>query len=381
MPGGWFVVRNRSDNDTDRFEFEAAEKKLFRLAPWTEVPTERRGATALKAHLGKILDLKIKSSFPAIRENIRRTLEARTHESNLLGEPRGTHDERRHYVTTFVRSYEEKVNLALNHPGRLKTPTMELLQQVRSLNQEFDRFMRAKGANWEFQDYDMSPRQKLAQLSNPVPEGQFQRSTSQQTDTFQFDPCFKDCSQMGSSVDLLEKIKEELIGYQASQLPGIINPDIFPAMYQLQVAKWFEIARIHIGRVMAAAGNCSVAILDSVCSPQGGTARLSEGLKKLLYQYSVDATNKTAERFQFLCDQETKCKMLQTTDPKFEEDIIGWRRVRFQQAGLLGMSRNAGKSDVEALNSCFDLAHPTIQKNMVNEVHDVLKVYYKVSIR
>ncbi|KAF7552582.1 hypothetical protein G7Z17_g4220 [Cylindrodendrum hubeiense] len=383
MPGGWFLVRNRSDNDADRLELDVAEKMLFRTAPWKVIPTKRLGSAALKIHLGKILDSKIKSSFPAIRANIEKSLGAKLHEKHELGDPRGNHDQRRNYAIKHLRDYEERVRKAINHPGHLKARHLELRQEVTRLNQEFDIFMRARGARWEFQDYDVTPRAKLAELSKPIVEGRSQGNASQRRETPAFSRDFDHCLPMEDSDDLLQRIDEELIGFQANQLPGIINPDIFPAMYQLQVEKWFAIATAHMIRVRRAAAMCSVEILNSVCPPKESTEKLCQGFTDLLEGYFISADTKSDARYSLLCEQETKCKILQTTDPKFKEDIVGWRRVRFQQAGLLGLSGlkvQSERVEVEVLNLCFDLAHPTIQKNMINEVHDVLKVYYKISL-
>ncbi|KPM38822.1 hypothetical protein AK830_g7733 [Neonectria ditissima] len=379
MRDGWFIVRNRSDQDPAGIDLNVAEKTLFRTAPWSKIPETRRGSAALKVHLGAILNRKIESGFPVIRDEISGRLHAKQAEKDILGEPRDSHDSMLNYASTIARSYESKAMLALDHPGRLKIPSMELRQEVRRLNEEFDRFMRAKGATWDFQDYDVNPRAKLAELNFTDGNPQARPHASPRKGSPGFDESFAHYTKMQSSEDLLRQIEEQLVGFQANQLPGIVNPDIFPAMYQLQVAKWLEIARIHLSRVKDTTATCIVTILESVCPATGGTERLFTGLRGLLEQSFHSANAQTDERCLIQCEQETKCTILQTTDPKFEEDIIGWRRVRFQQA-LLAATHHKGPSATEALAKCFDLAHPSLKKNMVNEVHDVLKVYYKISL-
>ncbi|KAK7432367.1 hypothetical protein QQZ08_000929 [Neonectria magnoliae] len=379
MQDGWFIVRNCSDQDPAEIDLNVAEKKLFRTAPWNAIPEERRGSAALKVHVGAILNRKIEAGFPVIRDEIGRRLHAKQVERDILGEPRDSHDAMLNYASTVARSYENKAIKALERPGRLKVPTMELRQEVRRLNEEFDRFMRAKGATWDFQDYDVNPRAKLAELSFTDGSSQYRPQPSPQKESPAFDAAFAHYSKMKSSDDLLRQIEEQLVGFQANQLPGIVNPDIFPAMYQLQVAKWLDIAHIHLSRVKDTAATCIVTMLESVCPPTGGTERLFTGLRGLLEESFHTANASTDERCLIQCEQETKCAILQTTDPKFEEDIIGWRRVRFHQSLLAAMTHK-GSSAPEALAKCFDLAHPSLKKNMVNEVHDVLKVYYKISL-
>ncbi|KAH7008588.1 P-loop containing nucleoside triphosphate hydrolase protein [Ilyonectria destructans] len=380
MSDGWFVVRNRNDKDKgkDHFELEASEKDLLSTFPWDRVPEPRRGCAALKTHLGTILDSKITSSFPAIQEHVERNLQAKLSEEAMLGEPRGNHHARLNYATNIAKNYDELAIMALDRPGRLPTPVMELRQEVSRLNREFDSFMRARGAEWEFQDYDISPAEKMKEIADIDRGVVSETSTPPRREIPDFDPAFNHCIRTGNSDKLLEVIKQKLKGVQTNQLPGIINPDIFPIMYKLQVSKWVTISNIHLQRVSNAVLKCIDAILESVCPSKGGTARLHAGLKEMLKK-CFDSAGKTAKQaFRIPQRQETECETLGTTDDKFVEDIVGWRKMRFQEACLPFLK--PGLSNIEALSLCFDCAHPTLEKNMVNEVHDVLKVYYKISL-
>ncbi|KAH7151975.1 P-loop containing nucleoside triphosphate hydrolase protein [Dactylonectria estremocensis] len=376
---GWFLVRNRNDKDSDRSELEVSEKQLLDTFPWNKVPEERRGCTALKAHLGAILDSKIKSSFPAIRDHIARNLDAKLTEQKMLGEPRDNNSARRNYAAAIANEYDRRAVMALDHPGSSQNPVLELRQEINRLNKEFDQFMRLKGARWEFEDYEVNPMTRLKELKVDKVHEQPRPSTSQGGRDPTFDAVFKGCLETFGSDKLLEEIVWQLKGFQSNQLPGIINPAIFPAMHKVQVSKWVAISNIHMDRVSNAVSKCMNEILDDVCPPNKGMARLHNGLKELLNQ-SFESAGKTArELYRVQQKQETEPELLSTTGDAFSRDIILWRKVRFQQACLEALRQGVPDNDA-ALREFFDQAHPSLEKNMINEVHDVLKVYYKISM-
>ncbi|KAH7165725.1 P-loop containing nucleoside triphosphate hydrolase protein [Dactylonectria macrodidyma] len=386
MQDGWFFVRNRNDKDSDHSELEVSEKQLLNTFPWNKVPEERRGCTALKAHLGAILDSKIKSSFPAIRDHIARSLDAKLAEMDLLGEPRESNSARRNYALAVATAYDRRAAMALDRPGISQNPVLELRQEVNRLNKEFDEFMRLKGAKWEFKDYEVDPAERLEELtiklqppdeSQVTPQVKPQGKPQGDKDRV-FDTAFKSCLETLGSDQLLKEIERQLKAFQSNQLPGNINPAIYPAMHRIQVSKWVAISNIHMDRVSNSVSKCMNAILDDVCPPKKGTVRLHNGLKELLNQCFETAGKTAKELYQVQQKQETECELLSTTGDAFAREAYLWRKVRYWEGCLSGL--RPGMGNALAVTACFDHAHPSNEKNMVNEVNDVLKVYYKVAM-
>lgn len=383
MPTGWFLVRNRTEEDSESTEVQDAEDKLFGEAPWTTVSKNRLGSTALKNHLGCVLSAKIRSSFPLLQEDIRKRLSESLAENEKLGRPRDNHSARLQYLIALVRPYEEKAKTALERPGLSEKPAMELRREVSLLNREFDMFMRAKGAFWEFEENDIDPRISIKQLHLQTTENSEneseEESASKRSVSNALAKAFPDCSHVGHSTNMIKVIRKTLDDFNGAQLPGVTNPDIYPIIYRQQVQKWTAITGHHLHRVWLAVKNCFEAMLNSVCPPTGGTAAIHKRLLKIL-------TTRFQERYRALevrclaeCNRETSCRMPQTTDPRFEEELSSWRRLRFWR-GLLQVNNSGEGLDLGAIDYYYQCLHLTAQENMVKDVHDVVRVYYKVSM-
>ncbi|KAM0078132.1 hypothetical protein ACKRZS_009656 [Fusarium odoratissimum] len=385
LPGGWFLVRNRADKDPDSFDLSAAEKKLFSKSPWNSVSQSRLGSTAAKSYLGTLLSSKIRDCFPTLRSTIQHNLEERQHEKTMLGEPRTSHAARQQFVVATVRKYEEMAQTALDRPGFLDH-SMELRREVSRLNAEFDKFMRARGGTWEFEDAEVDPRvlldERLAlEAQARAEEKQLPsrvRNVNKTKLDASLDKAFPGLSQVQDTRNLMGAIQEKLALYQGSLLDGIINPDIYPDMYREQVKKWGHIANIHLARVAQAVNRCTASILNDVCPAESDTSTLSRELTTLLEASWKQSMQRTEDLCKSQCEMETKCVRLQSTGPRFGDEIHGWRILRFYE-GFTNACVDCDPGHLD-LPKCFESVHPSLGKNMVLDVHDVLKVYYKLSL-
>ncbi|KAM5344824.1 hypothetical protein ACJ41O_010686 [Fusarium nematophilum] len=381
LRNGWFLVRNRADKDLNTFNLDDTEKRLFSGSPWNSVSKSRLGSAATKSYLGTLLSSKIRDCFPDLRQTIQRKLRETQRERSDLGEARTSHVARQQFVTRIVRDYEDAAKLALERPGFQAKPETELRREVSRLNAEFGQFMRQKGATWRFQDEDVDPHAEIAARIN------LNRATSsapapvEKVEDDSLDGAFPGCSDVQDTNALMTVIDEKLDKYQASQLDGVINPDIYPDMYRAQVAKWELIAQTHFDRVARAASRCGESILDSVCPPTGDTERLRRALGDLLRSSFDSSVKDAAKRCEDRCRLETKSETVYSKDPCFGINLQGWRQLRFYEGAMVwNNSKKPEEQGGHNLFQCFDLVHPSFQKNMVNDVHDVLKVYYQITI-
>ncbi|KAF4336632.1 dynamin-related 1D [Fusarium beomiforme] len=382
---GWFLVRNRADKDPDSFDLSAAEKKLFSKSPWNSVSQSRLGSNAAKSYLGNLLSSKIRDCFPTLRSTIQNNLDERLNEKTMLGEPRTSHAARQQFVVATVRKYEEMTQMALDRPGFLDH-SMELRREISRLNADFDKFMRTRGGTWEFEDMEVDPRvwleERLALDTQARAEGKQSpphvRNVTKTKLDHSLDKAFPGLSHVQDTKNLMLTIQEKLSLYQGSLLDGIINPDIYPDMYREQVKKWDSITKFHLRRVAEAVSRCTASILNDVCPPESDTATLSRELTTLLEASSTEAMRRTEELRKSQCEMETQCRRLQSTGPRFGDEIHHWRVLRFYE-GFTNAFAGADIGHLD-LSKCFESVHPSLGKNMVLDVHDVLKTYYKLSL-
>lgn len=357
---------------------KAAEKSLFSTAPWNRTPQNRRGSTALKTYLGHVLSSKIRDCFPELCSDIESTLNLKLAEKQSLGEPRETSFAKRQYLMATVNKFEELAKSALDRPEDLPGAVTPLLWQVKELDQCLDDFMRAMGGKWDFEDADVDPFAKIAEALGQEPGLSLTPQVARKVSA-SLEKKYTDCSSVQDPEDLMKTIGEQLTRYQAAQLPGIVNPVVYRNMYQMQVEKWETITHEHLLLVGHAVQHCYISILDFIFPSHGEPNILRDELENIL-RGRLDASYQVAEAQRMeACQSKTKCKLLHTTDPKFGEQVLGWRQLRFFQATRAAQIHDL--SDVAHLSTFinyFQLAHPSLEKNMIHDVHDVLKVYYKV---
>ncbi|RSL92746.1 hypothetical protein CEP52_013650 [Fusarium oligoseptatum] len=377
---GWFLVRNRAGKDGDSFDLKAAEESLFSTAPWNRAPQNRLGSTALKTYLGCVLSSKIRDCFPELCAEIKASLNQKLEEKQSLGEPRDTSFAKRQYASNTVKKFEELARSALEHPEELPEAVTPLLWEVAELNKGLDGFLRAKGGKWDFEDAGVDPFAKIAEALGQKPQHSPASQVASKVSA-SLDKRYSECSSVQDSEDLMETIEEQLARHQAAQLPGIVNPIVYRNMYQMQVEKWETITQQHLLLVGETIQRCCASILDIVCPLHGESNTFRTELENVLTRFLNETYDAAQAQREHACRNETNCKRLLTTDPKFGEQVLGWRQLRFFKATRAAQIYDL--SDVAHLSAFvnyFQLAHPSLEKNMVHDVHDVLKVYYKIAL-
>ncbi|KAF5012973.1 hypothetical protein FDECE_980 [Fusarium decemcellulare] len=376
----WFLVRNRADKDGESFDLRDAEQSLFDTAPWNLVPSARLGSTALKTHLGEVLSSRIRDCLPHLCEEIESKLNQKLAEQKSLGDPRDSYAAKQQYAINTAHKFQELATMALASSGELPEGVVPLRMEVNKLNDEFDQFIRTKGATWDFEDAGVDPYTKMTELTHPESKPPLARLTSSQNGMAGFDKQFPNCSEIRDSGGLIKAIEEELATYQAAQLPGIVHPIVYAEIYHKQVEKWHGITQRHMSRVSENIQQCYLSILKLIC-PSDDDNRLRQGLEDILPTFSTNISRIAEEHCQKACDEETKCTVLQTTAPEFGKKVLGWRQLRFLKATIDAQEiRSREGTRMSMFLEYYDLVHPTLKENMVYDVHDVLKVYYEIAL-
>lgn len=389
MRNGWFVVSHLGRANAPPKPLDSAaleEDDFFRTSPWTQIPESRRGSEALRTHLGDILSLRIRETFPTLESSIKARLKASRRQERALGDERDTLASQQQFLNRKAQEFCAQAKLALDRPGLSGDSAKELRQITRQYNDEYDFFMRELGHSNNFEDIDVNPRTALERLFaketskiqqdkdqvRSLYEGQ-RRAIVEKLDVY------KEFQDVGSEQDLLALIGEKLSTFQAKQLPGVVNPDIYPVIYRQQTVKWNGITHIHLERVSKAVWRCIEAILDDVCPKTEDTILLNRGFRDIL-RAKFDATHEDAlNDLAKYCKLETEPDLLQTADPKFADKLDGCRKLRFFESYAEFKRSSVEGADVENFLNGFSLMHSTTKQNMINDVHDVLKVYYQVS--
>lgn len=209
------------------------------------------------------------------------------------------------------------------------------------------------------------------------------------------------------STEIYTWIREEIHSCRGTELQGTLNPDVLPALFHRQIAKWKGIATSHFQSVAQTTAKTMEQAVEAACR----TRFTAQKIKAMIWQ-----TNRASEdcgvsqihqRF-----QEIMTRHLQTQNPIFEMNIRDARLARFKAAleryqhrrsysltsskAHLNASEffeatpdpNAQKADcqhqsmvdIRDVSSLFDELHMSNAQNLEDEIHDTLRSYYELAL-
>ncbi|KXH46427.1 vacuolar sorting protein VPS1 [Colletotrichum salicis] len=388
MKDGWFVVRNRSDADGEEFNFKEAERILFSCSPWDRIPENRRGSVQLQKYLGNLLCAQIRGNFPVIQESVRRLLSDAKDSRKSLGEPRPSHSLRQQYIRDVVEKYHAMATKTLKSPGSLAKDSLRVRGLVRRANESFSSQMLARGHTYTFEDHGVDPMTQLSDtitsFSPPCPQpptGQEQTTTPPTTPPKKrhgLTPQLHTEPQPTRVPSFVDEIREQLHIWQTTELPGMVNTEVIKILYKKQSEQWQRIAEQHIENIADDVETASNWILEDVCSPENCSKILYEELARTLTHFQQEAKQKALRELKDHCRRERESH-LQTTDARFHERLQTLRTVRLLRA--IGSSPALQQRlDLTSSKALFHQFHHSSEGNMVNDVHDVVKVYYELSL-
>ncbi|KAI0426484.1 vacuolar sorting protein VPS1 [Xylaria sp. FL1042] len=386
----WFVVRNRSSREDRSFDLAQAETRLFEKAPWDEIDINRRGTGMLRRHLSSLLAQRIRGSFPEIRTHIQQLLADAEASRTELGDPRPTHAKRLQYLRDIVERYEINAMNALEKPGLLDEE-LRARHQVTVANDKFAELMQNKGHTFQFEDPDTDPLEEVTRMTNEFSAGPKHHPLFPETTTFTFSspnpssslstpqkPRSTPSRQTSAGTDsgklLRDEIRKELHSFKGTQLLGLISPEVIPILYRKQTENWHTYATQHIDTVANHVALAAAGILEQVCpsDPVAGNPQLHDGLFEVLrgfWRKSADVALAELNTYSF----RERFHPPQTEDSRYYKRLKAWQTIRL----LRSLASVPPDSDATAI---YDRLHFTIEDNMVDAVHDILKVYYQISI-
>ncbi|KAK1595545.1 vacuolar sorting protein VPS1 [Colletotrichum navitas] len=394
MQDGWFVVRNRSPLDGDDFDIKEAERKLFSQPRWDEIRENRRGSIMLQKYLGNLLCAQIRGNFPAIQESVRRLLSEAEESRKGLGDPRPTHSLRQQYIRSVIERYHTVAVKTLNSPGSFSEAALRVRGLVREANESFTEEMQARGHTHLFEDTSVDPMIQLTKAvsfysarlaGHPPPPNTTEHGDQEQVTTPPLTPPTKRhamrkkptvASQLRTP--LVEVIRDQLRIWQTTELPGLVNTDVIKILFRKQSENWQQVAERYIEIVANDIEYASNRILEDVCS-HSCSSNLYEKLSRVLSQLQQQAKKKAIRELKEHCRRELESH-LQTTDPRFQERLQALRTVRLLEALGSIPSFKSGSFDLAHSKLLFQHFHHSIEGNMINDVHDVVKVYYDLSL-
>lgn len=322
------------------------EKNFFgSVPPWTALKKDRVGIYALKAFLGNLLYKHICNEFPGLVKDIEELSSSTLKELELLGPSRQTSADQRRFLTRLATTYRQEVERALNgnyDPELVSKSPLKLRMHLQNINDSFAEAMTLKGHLKAFLTVEGSIDPEYAAF---IDENQ----------------------------GILEWIREIYRDSRGAELPGTVNPVVVENIFRQQSKPWEPIANDYLEKVKAAVLAFNAVAFERMISDED----LREKLKFTLSKGGQTTYDVVCEQLSTILKDE-RGGILQTVNQYYAESLSTIREER-----VVARLKAKGFDDGSNFNMARVLAsvHLSNEDQAVNDIHDILKAYYKVAIK
>ncbi|KFY88242.1 hypothetical protein V498_06867 [Pseudogymnoascus sp. VKM F-4517 (FW-2822)] len=352
---GWFAVKNRSTKEIqDGVTMEQRhinEKKFFDAAPFNQLSKDRVGIPALKKFLGRLLYTHIRGEFPGLVQEIRKLVHTCRDELDALGPSRQTFMEQRQFVTRLVATYQRTAmdSLSGHYDSDLEPEHhLKLRMHIQNANESFGRSIETWGHTRSFNMVDGTVDKSFG----CVPLEKHMRNK-----------------------DIENWILEQYRQSRGAELPGTVNPSVLESLFRQQSARWGPLAEQHIVKVEEIVRNFNQAVLESLVPEDVLRAKI-EARNLTFYNTAHDAA--IVQLSQIIADE--RSGILQTINHYFADTLAKTREERVVNR-LKGLGLQDGEYQTIDLAAITRAAHLSNEDQAVNDIHDILKAYYKVALK
>ena len=385
---GYYIVRNRGADEDSLSIAECQMKEREKLAEslWAELGTMgRTGVAALRAELQILLTELAKRELPKQRLEIEQRLSKCREKLDSMGPSRDTSASQRECLIRLASKFERIVRDALD--GRYegnslfsKHVELKLATEIRVLNEGFSELMWQKGHSWKFvAESSREPTQIAANYekraisiiqSSIISSIQELRHLVGKTVHYR-------APSSESIMGHIEKYYEESRGPELGTVCVVTSwrrivcadrikfgGSLLAMIFRAQASQWRNIVIIHVGVVSAVVHR----FITTLLSETFGDQRMRDELyKSVLAQRLQTAYAQAKRQAKFLLDIELNGRP-STYNHYFTDNLQKARNARMTQgvrdSPRPGFEPAANKSNTEQVKE---------------DIHDILKSYYKVS--
>lgn len=381
------------------------ESRFFQSEPWKTVPQHKAGIKALKIRLDKLLVDLARQNFEEVERDITQAIKECQEQLQSLGPEKANTNEQRNYLLKVSTAFQTLTAHALDaYYARddcfVTHEELRLATLIKALEEEFSTTMRKEGHYRKF-----SKRGRAGRLADTTSTAQkskdelnYQASIESSSDggdtALKTDFPIKlaevgsdirrelrpalgitNSSSEGPAEDIMTWIRREYRRSQGFEI-GTINPSLLRGLYQDLIKPWRYHAMTHINKVIMATHSFIVSLLKYLCHDprirENFWARLRDGILKS-YRRAVDQAD-------LLLEIEKQGNM-RTLNHYFSITLQKMRfdRSRSRFAGFQTWTTSDEAKATFIRYNDVTYAHLSNDDQVIDELHDVLHSYYKVS--
>ncbi|KAI9803497.1 MAG: hypothetical protein M1825_001840 [Sarcosagium campestre] len=389
---GYTIVCNRSQSDLSITfdERNTKEVAFFTRDPWSSIPKERAGIKALKYRLNNLLVDVTRRSFQGVAVDIRISIGKLEQQLEIIGPVRQTAYEQRNHLINVASKFRDITTKAIDaYYSRdecfEKDDIFRLATLVVEMNEEFSETVHKEGFTRAFSG--VRPAADALSLGSPSPDRSLDRHTahsSVQPSTPETEsPEYPELRSIMAQAEALPEPAEdgimEWITYKYNRSKGFeigtTNPSLMPSLFAEQSRAWGFHALNHVTKVICKIHHFNYKVLQYCCNDDA----LCERLWDKLLQPLLPSYEKAVQQASFLVEIERHGNLM-TTNHYFAENVRKAREGRLKLQ-LEALNSWQTKGEGEPLLRLKDILGVVMSNDdhMIQDLHDILKSYYKVA--
>ncbi|KAJ4409410.1 hypothetical protein N0V85_004106 [Neurospora sp. IMI 360204] len=379
---GYFVVRNRGadEDDLDISQCKRKEAELFEDPQWKDIAdTGRVGVDALRTELQTLLTGLAKRELPKQKAEIIKRLADCEKRSISLGPPRSTPAAQREHLIKLALRFERLANDALEGLyGRDvlfgKKPPLKLITKIVELNDGFSNVIWKKGQTWTFKG-KTPEKDDTAAYIGLMDEAFDWASTFPELSEYRYP---RIASFKNPKIDIMPFIGE---CYSANRGPELGSPQfggsVLTMAFKAQAANWDEAATRHVKAAVLVIHRFLHTLLEAIIEDQ----RMREELWMCLKDDLLNGYRRACEHSKFVISMELNGRPV--TYNHYFNDNLQRARLGRQKSILSGLETTGQntKVDLSKVQSVMTSAveNKSNADQVREDIHDILKSYYKVA--
>jgi hypothetical protein len=362
---------------------------MFHNEPWSKLPKDRVGLASLKTRLGELLGEIARKEFPNLRSEIAKELDDCEKERESLGPAREVEQEQRLFLSNMAKKFQNIANAALDARYSIDEifeshEELRLITYIVNRTEVFSHDFEKSGHSYSFDD----PSRTIWDEKGTDEED----SSPSNTD---------EARVFTAGIDADEfPILDSLVGYALPEEPktgimdwaeklyiksrgpdlGTFGGDVLASALKEQTRKWPDMTQGYLGEVIVVVHRFIVILLDVICADPHVRREIWAEIQEELVNRYKGAMNQAL----FLVSVERE-KRPYTLNHYFNENLQIARNTR-KFHDLEGKARRESTNhanqngnlvvDLEAVKSAKSKSN---LEQVKEEIHDILKSYYKVA--
>lgn len=395
---GYFLVRNRgADNDLmDHSELD----QLLRVWPWSDLPQDRVGITALKDQLGSLLVDISRREFPEMVQDVTNQMRECKRDLNSLGPPRQDERQQRSFLSHIAGAFQDRARAALaadySASPVFEQDELRLITHVVNITDVFSAEFQHGAHSRLFENLE-SPEQSVSvEMLNDssceeTPVGLVVANLRALLVDARVDHVAQDeLTELEDIVVFEHKIplpqdnfttwiNDIYLKFRGLDL-GTFNANFVSMAFAEQSRKWGDMTKIYMSRIILTLHRFIAAALRSVCPEEHVRTKLWSVIRESLikrYKMAMAQAN-------LLIEVEQR-KQPYTLNRQFTRALSKARGHRLTEL-LRPKARMDTKQygDVQYMVNLDDIAKAAEDKgnmgHLQEEIHDILQAYYRLAL-